>query len=215
MRNRLHNNILMQFGVGGYKSIQLDQLQQQQSSVYSSHSALFGREATTLSSIQSVDGSVGSPEERDLWESTEPSTDWIEERVVASRPKSADVKNRPKIAAVEVDPAGCSYNPDPELHQDVVAEAVAHENLKLIERELAPKVLLPAAFGRNVTVHEAKCTSQMNSNHANHCPRAFQPIFCSSLSGLCAHSSSKFCICNCKCPAHTERQTFLLPHKAH
>jgi hypothetical protein len=44
------------------------------------------------------------------------------------------------MAAVEVDPAGCSYNPDYEQHQDAIAIAVAEENLMLIDRELAPKV---------------------------------------------------------------------------
>lgn len=64
----------------------------------------------------------------------------MDTKIVATRPKCADVKNRPKMAAVEVDPAGCSYNPDHEQHQDAVAVAVAAENMKLIDRELQPKV---------------------------------------------------------------------------
>jgi Nop53 (60S ribosomal biogenesis) len=81
-----------------------------------------------------------TPAERDLWTQAEKQQGWVDDRVVASRPKSVDVKNRPKIAAVEVDPAGCSYNPDYEQHQEAVAVAVAVENLKLIDRELQPKV---------------------------------------------------------------------------
>lgn len=75
-----------------------------------------------------------------MWAHTEVQKGWIDKQTVATRPKSADVKNRPMIAAVEVDPAGCSYNPDYEQHQDAVAVAVAAENLKLIDRELQPKV---------------------------------------------------------------------------
>jgi hypothetical protein len=81
-----------------------------------------------------------SSEERDLWSAAEERIGWADKPVAASRPKSTNVKNRPQMAAVEVDPGGCSYNPDHDMHQDVVAEAVAHENLKLIDREMAPKV---------------------------------------------------------------------------
>lgn len=83
-----------------------------------------------------------TPAERDLWTMEKVEQGWVDEKVVASRPKSVDVKNRPKIAAVEVDPAGCSYNPGYEQHQDAVAVAVAAENMKIIDRELQPKVLL-------------------------------------------------------------------------
>ncbi len=41
--------------------------------------------------------------------------------------------------AVEIDLAGCSYNPDPEQHQDAVAAAVAAEVRKEMERELRPR----------------------------------------------------------------------------
>jgi nucleolar protein 53 len=43
-----------------------------------------------------------------------------------------------KIPAVEVDAPGSSINPDRELHQDVVAEAVAIEMKKQYDRELLP-----------------------------------------------------------------------------
>ena len=82
----------------------------------------------------------GTPAERDLWTQARATEGWVDAKIVASRPKSVDVKNRPRIAAVEVDPAGCSYNPDYEQHQDAVAVAVAAENMKLIDRELQPKV---------------------------------------------------------------------------
>lgn len=35
---------------------------------------------------------------------------------------------------MEIDPAGCSYNPDAELHQEAVAAAVAAENRKLLAK---------------------------------------------------------------------------------
>ena len=45
---------------------------------------------------------------------------------------------RPTIKAVEIDHPGCSYNPDPELHQEAIAVAVAAEMKKVYDRELAP-----------------------------------------------------------------------------
>ncbi|KAI7842991.1 hypothetical protein COHA_003396 [Chlorella ohadii] len=41
---------------------------------------------------------------------------------------------RAAVPAVEIDPAGCSYNPDVELHQEAVAAAVAAENRKLLDK---------------------------------------------------------------------------------
>lgn len=43
-----------------------------------------------------------------------------------------------KSPAVEIDAPGCSYNPEFELHQAVVAEAVAVEMKKQYDRELLP-----------------------------------------------------------------------------
>uniref|UniRef100_A0A1J3FVA9 Ribosome biogenesis protein NOP53 n=1 Tax=Noccaea caerulescens TaxID=107243 RepID=A0A1J3FVA9_NOCCA len=43
------------------------------------------------------------------------------------------------IPAVEVDPAGCSYNPAAESHEDMVAEAVAQEMQKVYKTELGPE----------------------------------------------------------------------------
>jgi hypothetical protein len=45
---------------------------------------------------------------------------------------------RPLVPAVEIDPSGCSYNPDPELHQEAVAAAVAAETRKQLNRDLLP-----------------------------------------------------------------------------
>lgn len=64
---------------------------------------------------------------------------WVAERKAAARPSALSRPNRPQIAAVEVDPAGCSYNPDREHHQDAIAEAVAAEMQREIARELEPK----------------------------------------------------------------------------
>jgi len=65
---------------------------------------------------------------------------WVADPVVPTRPPTLALANRPEIAAVEVDPAGCSYNPDYEHHQDAVAEAVAAEVSKQIARDLEPAV---------------------------------------------------------------------------
>ncbi|KAF8104687.1 hypothetical protein N665_0170s0060 [Sinapis alba] len=43
------------------------------------------------------------------------------------------------IPAVEVDPAGCSYNPTAESHEDMLAEAVAQEMQKVYKTELGPE----------------------------------------------------------------------------
>ncbi|KFK29815.1 hypothetical protein AALP_AA7G182500 [Arabis alpina] len=43
------------------------------------------------------------------------------------------------IPAVEVDPAGCSYNPTAESHEDMLAEAVAQEMQKVYKNELGPE----------------------------------------------------------------------------
>ncbi|GAX84697.1 hypothetical protein CEUSTIGMA_g12119.t1 [Chlamydomonas eustigma] len=43
-----------------------------------------------------------------------------------------------KVKAVEVDMAGCSYNPDHEEHQDALAVLVASEMKRVLQRELAP-----------------------------------------------------------------------------
>ncbi|KAB1214101.1 hypothetical protein CJ030_MR5G017364 [Morella rubra] len=43
------------------------------------------------------------------------------------------------IAAVEVEPPGCSFNPVPESHQDVLAHAVAEEMQKVYQNELGPQ----------------------------------------------------------------------------
>mmetsp|Transcript_6152 Transcript_6152/g.17651 ORF Transcript_6152/g.17651 Transcript_6152/m.17651 type:complete len:394 (-) Transcript_6152:215-1396(-) len=53
----------------------------------------------------------------------------------------------PSPAAVEVDAAGCSYNPDAEQHQDAVAAAVAAEVQKALDQELRPQA--PPRFAAN------------------------------------------------------------------
>lgn len=75
----------------------------------------------------------------DAWSAVDTTSDWVRGNAAATRPTSTDIKHRPQIPAVEVDPAGCSYNPDHELHQDVVAQAVAAEYARQIDKELQPK----------------------------------------------------------------------------
>ncbi|ESQ52753.1 hypothetical protein EUTSA_v10016839mg [Eutrema salsugineum] len=48
-------------------------------------------------------------------------------------------KKTSTIPAVEVDPAGCSYNPTTESHEDMLAEAVAQEMQKVYKTELGPE----------------------------------------------------------------------------
>ena len=53
--------------------------------------------------------------------------------------KRRQVEPLPRAAlAVEIDAPGCSFNPDRELHQDAVAEAVAAEMRKVYDRDLEP-----------------------------------------------------------------------------
>jgi len=76
---------------------------------------------------------MASGEDLDLWGSAElsmgPST---------SAPVRRQQKPVNKVRAVEVDMAGCSYNPDPEAHQDALGVLVATEMRKVLKRELAP-----------------------------------------------------------------------------
>ena len=56
---------------------------------------------------------------------------------LASRPAKRQKKAiKSGIKAVPIDPAGCSYNPDTELHEEAVAEAVASEMQKVYKRDL-------------------------------------------------------------------------------
>jgi len=46
---------------------------------------------------------------------------------------------KPTACAVEVDAAGCSYNPDVEHHQEALSQAVATEMQKVYKQDLLPK----------------------------------------------------------------------------
>lgn len=46
---------------------------------------------------------------------------------------------KPTAQAVEVDAAGCSYNPDVEHHQESISQAVATEMQKVYKQELLPR----------------------------------------------------------------------------
>lgn len=88
---------------------------------------------------------------KDVWSAVDTTSDWYRGHIAVTRPSCTDVKHRPQIPAVEVDPPGCSYNPDHELHQDVIAHTVAAEYAKQIDKELQPKVfhLHPHLFWPN------------------------------------------------------------------
>ncbi|XP_010554698.1 PREDICTED: uncharacterized protein At2g40430 isoform X2 [Tarenaya hassleriana] len=53
--------------------------------------------------------------------------------------------------AVEVEPAGCSYNPSFDSHQDVLAEAVAQEMQKVYKVELGPEPVPLTIEGEKIT----------------------------------------------------------------
>lgn len=76
----------------------------------------------------------------DVWVPKVKQDSYVEEKVVATRPRSTGTLNRPGIANVEVDPAGCSYNPEYEQHQNALALAVANEVDQHIARALEPVV---------------------------------------------------------------------------
>jgi hypothetical protein len=82
---------------------------------------------------------VAAPE--DPWAEKPQEPDWVFAKdKLRTRPAGLGRPNRPQIPAVEVDKAGCSYNPDYEHHQDAIAEAVACEMQEQLSKELAPKV---------------------------------------------------------------------------
>ncbi|KAL6607853.1 hypothetical protein ACP70R_040916 [Stipagrostis hirtigluma subsp. patula] len=55
------------------------------------------------------------------------------------------------IPAVEVEPAGCSFNPPFEEHQDCLAQAVADEMRKIYTKELGPKPVPLIVPGEAIT----------------------------------------------------------------
>ena len=76
----------------------------------------------------------------DAWAPLERPADYLPEvGKLATRPTFLAQPNRPHIAAVEVDQAGCSYNPDHEQHQDAVAAAVATEMQKQLDKAVEPQ----------------------------------------------------------------------------
>ncbi|WZY90795.1 hypothetical protein YC2023_047530 [Brassica napus] len=66
------------------------------------------------------------------------------------------------IPAVEVDPAGCSYNPTAESHEDMLAEAVAQEMQKVYKTELGPEPVPLTIDGNNNIEDEAGLLSVCN-----------------------------------------------------
>lgn len=81
----------------------------------------------------------------DVWETSEPEApsgggDERKTSLAVSKSKEGSKKRMKTIdvPAVIIDPAGCSINPDRELHQDAIAEAVATEMRKVYDRDLKP-----------------------------------------------------------------------------
>ncbi|KAJ4903974.1 Uncharacterized protein Rs2_17925 [Raphanus sativus] len=71
-------------------------------------------------------------------------------------------KTNSTIPAVEVDPAGCSYNPTAESHEDMLAEAVAQEMQKVYKTELGPEPVPLTIDGNNNIEDEAGLLSVCN-----------------------------------------------------
>ncbi|XP_021769288.1 ribosome biogenesis protein NOP53-like [Chenopodium quinoa] len=61
-------------------------------------------------------------------------------------------KGKPsQIPAVEVEPQGCSFNPEDESHKDSLAQAVAEEMKKIYKKELEPEPIPLTVPGEPVT----------------------------------------------------------------
>lgn len=77
----------------------------------------------------------------DPWAPVPPCSGWDAVQPASARP-AASQRKRPRSAAVhgasalEVDAAGCSFNPDEDAHQDALAVAVAAEVAKDVQRVL-------------------------------------------------------------------------------
>ncbi|KAL0896647.1 hypothetical protein Bca101_080608 [Brassica carinata] len=71
-------------------------------------------------------------------------------------------KTTSTIPAVEVDPAGCSFNPTAESHEDMLAEAVAQEMQKVYKTELGPEPVPLTIDGNNNIEDEAGLLSVCN-----------------------------------------------------
>ncbi|KAL2922475.1 Ribosome biogenesis protein NOP53 [Bienertia sinuspersici] len=56
-----------------------------------------------------------------------------------------------RIPAVEVEPPGCSYNPEDESHKDSLAKAVAEEMEKVYKKELEPEPIPLTVPGEPIT----------------------------------------------------------------
>uniref|UniRef100_A0A7S0VWI6 Ribosome biogenesis protein NOP53 n=1 Tax=Polytomella parva TaxID=51329 RepID=A0A7S0VWI6_9CHLO len=81
---------------------------------------------------------------RDLWADVpvDPKFEIVNEIRPPKRP-CRPVSSTNKVKAVEVDAAGCSYNPDFEQHQDALATVVAKEMNKILKAELYPVKAIP------------------------------------------------------------------------
>ncbi|KAK9742285.1 hypothetical protein RND81_03G161500 [Saponaria officinalis] len=85
-------------------------------------------EARTHEDDSNKDGKVSEPGAFDLW------NDEGADNVKRKKKNKTSV-----IPAVEVEPNGCSYNPENESHKDSLAQAVAQEMKKVYKSELDPQ----------------------------------------------------------------------------
>ncbi|KAL8162648.1 hypothetical protein V2J09_014137 [Rumex salicifolius] len=92
-----------------------------------------------------IDASADSSNEDDSKEESEMLDVWSNEGYDNVKGKK-NVKHS-AIPAVEVEHAGCSFNPEPESHKDVLARAVADEMRKIYKNELGPKPIPLVAPG--------------------------------------------------------------------
>lgn len=80
--------------------------------------------------VQSQDAKEGKDSESDIFDIW---NDQSKENVKGKKAKPSH------IPAVEVEPPGCSYNPEDESHKDSLALAVAEEMKKIYKKELEPE----------------------------------------------------------------------------
>lgn len=78
------------------------------------------------------------PPDYDLWHAPPPSEPTFLPTIPAPKTRGMPYDPPKHAPAVEIDRAGCSYNPDEEQHQDALADAVAALVGKQLRKELEP-----------------------------------------------------------------------------
>lgn len=93
------------------------------------------KELVVVSSVEDKALTIPKEGEYDLFSKTAEEFDLKRKSIVAVQTRKKRLR---KAAAVEIDAAGCSINPEFEAHQESLAEAVAAEMRKQYDKELLP-----------------------------------------------------------------------------